>query len=59
MSNNFKPFGSGAGGFVNYKIFKEVQKGGGERGPSSNNGCLGSVIITLTVIILIAAIIIQ
>ena len=57
MSNNFKPFGSGAGGFVNYKIFKEVQKG--EHGPSSNNGCLGSVIIMLTVVIIIAAIIIH
>jgi len=57
MSNNFQPFGGDAGGYINYKIFKDVQKSG--KGPSSNSACLSSVVITLTVVILIAVFIIH
>lgn len=49
-------FGNGPNGYINYKVYQDSRKGGdGGRKPSSNSGCLTSIISVLVFIIIVAA----
>ena len=55
MSTGFGSFGNGPSGYACYKVFQESRKGGGNKGPSSNSGCMMAMFLALAVVILVCA----
>lgn len=52
MSNGYGSFENGPSGYISYRIFKETYKSGG-KGPSSNGGCLTSVISVIAFVFML------
>ena len=57
ISDDYGPYGSGLDGYVHYtQAVDESQKGGGGgRGPSSNGGCLTSIISVMAFVFIVVA----
>ena len=51
MSNGFGSFRSSPNGYVSYKVFKEIQEGGGGKGPSSNGSCLSTNLYAMAFVV--------